>query len=160
VRSQTAHARRSLPDTKNGEDRFVPLNEALTAVVKDAMSSPVRCTLGLVFHRHGQPIKSICGTFASAYHNAGLTNFHFHDFHHMAVTTMHPAGIDLLTIMQITGYKTMAALRRYHAFDADDLWPASARQRTCLTNLAQPEVPPGMKLRKSWRKSMPGWRNR
>lgn len=135
-------------DTKNEEDRLVPLNEALTAVLKDAMSSPVRCASGLVFHRDGQPIKSIRGAFASACRDAGLTNFHFHDFRHTVVTMMRRAGVDLLTIMQITGHKTMAAFRRYNSFNEDDLQQASARQYQFITNLAQAEGSSGMQMRK------------
>jgi integrase len=60
------------------------------------MSSPVRCATGLVFHHNGQPIESIRGAFASACRDAGLTNFHLHDFRHTAVTTIRQAGVDLL----------------------------------------------------------------
>jgi integrase len=135
-------------DTKNEEDRLVPLNEALTAVLKDAMSSAVHCASGLVFHRNGQPVKSIRRTFASVCRDTGLTDFNLHDFRHTTVTTMRRARIDLLTIMQITGHKTMAAFRRYNSFNEDDLRQAFARQYQIITNLAQPDVSSGMQLRK------------
>jgi integrase len=112
------------------------------------MSSSVRCASSLVFHCHGEPIRSIRGAFASACHDTGLTNFHFHDFRHTTMTTMRCAGVDLLTIMQIMGHKTMAAFRRYHSFNEDDLRQVSARQYQFSTNLVQPEVSPGMQLRK------------
>jgi hypothetical protein len=56
-------------------------------------------------------------------------------------------GDDLLTIKQRTGHKTMAAFRRYHSFNEEDLRQASVHEDYFLTNLAQPEVSPGMQLR-------------
>jgi integrase len=48
-------------DTKTQKGRLVPLNATLTALLKDVMQSPVHCATGHVFHRNGQPIKSIRG---------------------------------------------------------------------------------------------------
>ena len=124
-------------DTKTQKGRLVPLNATLTALLKDAMQSPVRCATGHVFHRNGQPIRSIRGAFDRACREAGLTDFHFHDLRHTAVTNMRRAGIDALTAMKITGPKTMAAFQRYNSFDEDDLRQAAAQQHEFITNLAQ-----------------------
>jgi integrase len=126
-------------DTKTQEGRLIPLNEALTALLKDAMSSPIRCATGHVFHRNGQPIRSIRSAFARACRNAGLTDFHFHNLRHTAVTTTRRSGVDALTTMQITGHKTMAVFRRYNSFNEDDLRQASPRQYQFITNLAYHE---------------------
>jgi integrase len=95
-------------DTKTQKGRLVPLNATLTALLKDVMQSPVRSATGHVFHRNGQPIKSIRGAFDRACREANLTDFHFHDLRHTAVTNMRRAGVDPLTAMKITGHKTMA----------------------------------------------------
>jgi integrase len=124
-------------DTKTQRGRLVPLNVTLTALLKDAMQSPVRCTTGHIFHRNGQPIKSIRGTFDKACREADLSDFHFHDFRHTAVTNMRRAGIDPLTAMKITGHKTMAVFQRYNSFDEDDLRQAAAQQHQFFTNLSQ-----------------------
>jgi integrase len=124
-------------DTKTQRGRLVPLNATLTALLKDVMQSPVRCTTGHVFHRNGQPIKSIRGAFDRACREANLTDFHFHDLRHTAVTNMRRAGVDPLTAMKITGHKTMAVFQRYNSFDEDDLRQAAAQQHQFITNLAQ-----------------------
>jgi integrase len=123
-------------DTKTQPGRLVPLNVTLTALLKDAMQSPVGCATGHVFHRHGQPIKSIRGAFDRACREAGLTDFHFHDLWHTAVTSTRRAGVDALTTMKITGHKTMAVFQRYNSFDEDDLRQVAALHQF-ITNLAQ-----------------------
>jgi integrase len=124
-------------DTKTQTGRLVPLNAMLTALLKDANQSAVRCATGHVFHRNGKPIKSIRGAFEGACREAGLTDFHFHDLRHTAVTNMRRAGVDSLTAMKITGHKTMAVFQQYNSFDEDDLRQAAARQHQFITNLTQ-----------------------
>jgi integrase len=135
-------------DTKTQKGRLVPINVTLTALLKDAMQSPVRCATGHVFHRNGQPIRSIRGAFDTACREAGLTDFHFHDLRHTAVTNMRRAGIDPLTAMKITGHKTMAVFQRYNSFDEDDLRQAAAQQHQFITNLAQQSLSHEMSLHK------------
>ena len=64
---------------------------------------------------------------------AGITNFRFHDFRHTAITNMRRAGIDLLTIMQISGHKTMVCFTRYNSFREADLKAAACKANTYLT---------------------------
>jgi integrase len=135
-------------DTKTQRGRLVPLNVTLTALLKDVMQSPVRCATGHVFHRNGKPIKSLRGAFEKACRETGLTDFHFHDLRHSAVTNMRRAGIDALTAMKITGHKTMAVFQRYNSFDEDDLRRAAARQHQFITNLTQQPLSDGTSLRK------------
>ena len=60
-------------------------------------------------------------------------NFRFHDLRHTAITNMRRAGIDPLTIMQITGHKTMVCFTRYNNFREPDLNAAAERSNTYLT---------------------------
>jgi integrase len=124
-------------DTITQKGRLVPLNATLTALSKDAMQSPVRCATGYVFHRNGHPIKSIRGAFDKARREAGLTDFHFHDLQHTAVTNMRRVGIDTLTAIKIAGRKTIAVFQRHNSFDEDDLRQAEAQHHQFITNLAQ-----------------------
>jgi len=64
---------------------------------------------------------------------AGVEGFHFHDFRHTAITNMRRAGIDPLTIMQISGHKTMECFTRYNSFREPDLSAAADRLNTHLT---------------------------
>jgi hypothetical protein len=57
----------------------------------------------------------------------GIEGFHSHDLRHTTVTNMRRAGIAHLTIMTITGYKTMAVFKRYNSFSVNDLKEAASR---------------------------------
>ena len=64
---------------------------------------------------------------------AGIVGFHFHDLRHTAITNMRRAGIDPLTIMLISGHKTMECFTRYNSFREPDLSAAADRLNTHLT---------------------------
>jgi len=64
---------------------------------------------------------------------AGIHGFRFHDFRHTAITNMRRAGIDHLTIMRISGHKTMACFTRYNSFREPDLQAAAHQFNTYLT---------------------------
>ena len=85
------------------------------------------------FLRDGQPMRSIEGAFRSACKAAGIASFVFHDLRHTAITNMRRAGIDPLTIMQISGHKTMVCFRRYNSFREADLRAAVEKANTYLT---------------------------
>jgi integrase len=122
---------------------LVPLNDRLTDALKDVMHSAVRCASGHVFHRQGIPIKNIREAFAAACRKAAIVDFRFHDLRHTAVTNMRRSSIDHLTIMKISGHKTLEVFWRYNSFDADDLRQAARQHQKFITNLAQsiPSVP-------------------
>jgi integrase len=121
-------------DTKTGEGRSVPIGRQLREVLQ-------RLPIGLdpqgtharyVFTRQGRPITSLRDAFVSSCQRAGLRDFRFHDLRHTAVTNLRRSGIDVLTAMKITGHKTMAAFKRYHTIDEDDLAAAQRRMDTYL----------------------------
>jgi len=78
-------------------------------------------------------VGSIKTEFNAACRRAEIQGFHFHDFRHTAVTNMRRAGIDHLTIMKITGYKTLEVFKRYSSFLEGDLKEAARRFNTYFT---------------------------
>ena len=62
-----------------------------------------------------------------------MRGFRFHDFRHTTLTNMKRAGIDYLTIMRISGHKTMAVFQRYNNFDIPDLREAARKLNTLIT---------------------------
>ena len=68
--------------------------------------------------RDGQSVEDFRRAFATDCEKAGIVNFHFYDFSHTAITKVRRAGIDPLTIMQISGEKTMECFTRYNSFRA------------------------------------------
>ena len=124
-------------DTKTQEGRLVPLNDRLTNALKDVMHAAISCPSGHVFHRQGIPIKDIREAFSAACRKVATVDFRFHDLRHTAVTNMRRSSIDHLTIMKISGHKTLQVFLRYNSFDADDLKRAAMHQQQFITNLAQ-----------------------
>jgi len=119
-------------DTKTDDARLVPLTADLTARLKDLykvryLNEPH------VFLVKGKSVQSIKTAFNAACRRAGIEDFRFHDFRHTAVTNMRRAGIDHLTIMRITGHKTMEVFKRYNSFLEGDLRDAADRFNTYLT---------------------------
>ena len=124
--------RLSAEDTKTDEGRIVPLSPELRATFAE-----LRKTRALhekhVFLREGRSVADFRKAFATACKSAGIKGFHFHDFRHTAITNMRRAGIDPLTIMQISGHKTMECFTRYNSFREPDLSAAADRLNTHLT---------------------------
>lgn len=119
-------------DTKTDDARFVPLTADLTTQLKDLykvryLNEPH------VFLVNGKFVHSTKTAFNAACRRAKIEGFRFHDFRHTAVTNMRQAGIDHLTIMRITGHKTLEVFKRYNSFLESDLKEASHRFNTYLT---------------------------
>jgi len=119
-------------DTKTDEARFVPLTADLTTELKELykvryLHEPH------VFLVNVKSVSSIKTAFNAACRRAKIEGFRFHDFRHTAVTNMRRTGIDHLTIMRITGHKTLEVFKRYNSFLESDLKDAAHRFNTYIT---------------------------
>jgi integrase len=125
-------------DTKTDNARLVPLTADLTALLKDLYKV---CYLQEphVFLVNGKSVHSIKTAFKASCRRAKIQGFRVHDFRHTAVTNMRRAGIDHLTIMRITGHKTLEVFKRYNSFLEGDLKEAAHRLNTYLTLAHQGE---------------------
>jgi len=106
---RTAH----LMDTKNGDDRFVPLSLTAISVLK---SLPVRID-GSVF---GMTAHAITYAFIRATKRAGLKDIHFHDLRHEAITRLFEKGFNVMEVGSISGHKTLQMLQRYTHLRAEN----------------------------------------
>lgn len=59
--------------------------------------------------------------FGRACKRANLTNTHFHDVRHEAVSRFFELGLSLPEVAAISGHKTWAMLKRYTHLKAEDL---------------------------------------
>ncbi len=123
------HHRLHAEDTKTDDARLVPLTADLTLQLK-ALYKVVHLNEPHVFLVNGKSVHSIKTAFKAACRRAGIEGFRFHDFRHTAVTNMRRAGIDHLTIMRITGHKTLEVFKRYNSFLEGDLKDAGDRLNT------------------------------
>jgi integrase len=100
-------------DTKNGEDRTVPIGATLADVLK---ALPSRFEGGRVFHGKGGKNCTKPGV-GSAYNRtvkrAKLPKVRFHDLRHTAASWWVQAGIPLNTVRERLGHKSLSMTIRY-----------------------------------------------
>ncbi len=101
-----------LIDTKNGDDRTIPLSTRAIAVLKGLP----RNISGTVF-----PGADISHSFAAACARAGIEDLRFHDLRHEATSRLFEKGFNPMEVSSITGHKTLQMLKRYTHLRAEDL---------------------------------------
>jgi len=111
-----------LIDTKNDEERYVPLSSRAIEVFKNLPRRLDGKVLGI------NP-KSISSTFTKLCRNATtidgksdpITGLRFHDLRHEAVSRMFEKGLNPMQVASISGHKTLQMLKRYTHLKAEDL---------------------------------------
>lgn len=103
-----------LPNTKNGEARLIPLSTNCINVIK----SLPRNIDGRVFTMTPHAISY---AFIRACKRAGLTDLHFHDLRHEAITRFFERGFNVMEVSSISGHKTLQMLKRYTHLRAEEL---------------------------------------
>jgi len=118
-----------LDHTKNGERREIPINGTLKATLeelyKGTENRPRRIDVPYVFYRvvyddpaektksTGKAFVRIQRSFMSACRRAKIHDFHFHDLRHTFASHLVMAGIDLTTVKELLGHKTLSMTLRY-----------------------------------------------
>lgn len=105
----------TVPRSKHGETRHVHLNETAVAVLRDA---PSRCVSDWVFpSRTGatplEPHNFLNRVFAPALKEAGIRDFRWHDLRHTFASRLVMSGVDLATVKELMGHKTLSMTLRY-----------------------------------------------
>jgi len=111
-----------LPDTKNKDTRWVPLTKELT----EELSSLKKISKGkdenLVFLKDDQlktdrakarPGIKFREAFNAAKKRAGLPDIHMHDLRHTAASHLIMSGVDIRTLADILGHRTLQMVQRY-----------------------------------------------
>jgi integrase len=104
----------TLWQTKNGDKRVVPLSSRAIAVLQ----SMPRNIGGVVFPINGFTVSA---AFDRALDRAGITDFHFHDLRHMAVTELSKRLPNLIELAAVSGHRSLKMLQRYYHPDATEL---------------------------------------
>jgi len=103
--------------TKNNERREVPMNEAvkmaLIKVRKHPNSAYAFCSRG------GKPFYNVRKSFFTALKKSGIINFHFHDLRHTFASHLVMSGVDLNTVRELMGHKSLDMTLRYAHLSPD-----------------------------------------
>jgi len=100
-----------LDQTKNGERREIPINQTLRKALKRMprhLKSPYVFT-----SEKGERYKEIKRAFNSAVRRAGIKDFTFHDLRHTFASRLVMAGVDITTLKELLGHKTLEMTLRY-----------------------------------------------
>lgn len=98
--------------TKNGERREIPVNDTLRATLTGIQR---RLDIPYVFWdpSTGLPYGDIKNSFKGACRRAGIKDFRFHDLRHTFASYLVMAGIDIATVRELLGHKTLTMTLRY-----------------------------------------------
>ncbi len=100
-----------ITNTKNGERREIPMNQMLYETLQGI---PRRINSPYVFVDDvGCRFKDVKRSFKTACRRAGIKDFRFHDFRHTFASHLVMAGVDLVTVKELLGHKTLTMTLRY-----------------------------------------------
>jgi integrase len=129
-----------LDKTKNGERREIPINQT----VRDILSKIVRrVDVSYAFYdkNTGLAYQDIKTAFNSACRRSGIKDFHFHDLRHTFASHLVMAGVDLTTVKELLGHKTLTMTLRYahlaptHKVKAVDILDSTINERSTIQKL-------------------------
>ena len=97
--------------TKNGERREIPIDNTLTMMFNNMLRG---FESKYVFAgKDGDPYKSVKRSFSTALKKAGIIDFRFHDLRHTFASHLVMAGVDLTSVKELLGHKSLAMTTRY-----------------------------------------------
>lgn len=101
----------SLEDTKSGEGREIPINDALKSVF-DGIPHSIESVF-VFTGRDGDPYKEIKRSFSTALRKAAIYNATFHSLRHTFASHLVMNGVDLTTVKELLGHKSLNMTLRY-----------------------------------------------
>jgi hypothetical protein len=120
-----------LRDTKNGDDRVVPLSKEALDIVSETLRQPADDPRVFPLTRD-----AIASAWRRLLERAAIEDFRFHDLRHEATSRLFERGLSVMEVQRITGHKTLAMLLRYTHMDVGRLV-----QRLDATDAQPPRAP-------------------
>lgn len=118
-------------NTKNSEDRLVPLGQEALKTLKKLTVTPS----GPVFTRNGRPIKDFRRAWEKALEASGIDGHHvFHGNRRSQVVNLRTAGVDEQVRMQLVGHKDIATHGGYDSI-FDEVKRAAIAQRDSVVSV-------------------------
>jgi integrase len=106
-----------LHDTKNGEKRDVPMNQIVQKTIIGVLKSPE--SQYVFCNKDGKPYGDIKKSFLTAVKKSDIVNFHFHDLRHTFASQLVMSGVDLNTVRELLGHKSLEMTLRYSHLSPD-----------------------------------------
>ena len=122
----------TIPESKSGEALRLPMHPR----VRDILAGLPRNGVYVFAEADGEPPWDFTHTFAKAVRIAGLSDLHLHDLRHTWASRLAMAGVDLLTIKELGGWKTLAMVQRYAHLSRDHKRAALGRLISYRTDTA------------------------
>lgn len=98
--------------TKNSERKEIPINSTLRETL---LKITRRLDIPYVFYnpKTDKPYDNIVKSFYTAMKRAGIRDFRFHDLRHTFASQLVMAGVDITTVKELLGHKTLTMTLRY-----------------------------------------------
>ena len=91
--------------------RSVPMNRSASEIL---LTHPRHKISAHIFHNpDGSPWKDIQGSFNAALARAGLPRIRIHDLRHSFVSNLVMAGVDLRTVQELAGHRSISTTIKY-----------------------------------------------
>jgi integrase len=97
--------------TKNGERREIPINTTLEYLFKEMPHSIE--SVYVFAGKDGNPLTDIKKSFHAALKKAGIYDFRFHDLRHTFASHLVMQGVDLASVKELLGHKSITMTMRY-----------------------------------------------
>ncbi|GAB1715046.1 MAG: integrase [Nitrobacter sp.] len=105
-----------LPLTKNGDSRDVPLSRCAVRTLQELRTAGAKQER--VFPMTGNSVRL---AFEHLRVRAGMSDFHFHDLRHEAISRLFEKGLNIAEVSAISGHRELKMLQRYTHLRAVDL---------------------------------------
>ena len=99
----------TLLDTKNNERRDIPMNET----VKKTLEGIERKGENVFCSGDGETSGDVRRSFETALRRSGISDFRFHDLRHCFASNLVMEGVDIMTVKELMGHKTLDMTLRY-----------------------------------------------
>ncbi len=106
-----------LLDTKNGEKREVLMNDIVSQAISTVERTPDN---PYVFLSHtDKPYTEVRKSFSTALKMSGIKDFRFHDLRHTYASQLVMMGVDIKTVQELMGHKSIEMTLRYSHLSSD-----------------------------------------
>lgn len=111
--------------TKTARGRVVPIPDDVFELFEHLRGTT---NSDNVFEYEGRPVKCIDRAWHTALQRAGVKDLRFHDLRRTAISNLRRAGVDLLTIMAVSGHRSTKVFASYNVVDENDLAQVWAKE--------------------------------